>query len=1789
MTRTRLVFGCLIAVVSAAATAQEHPLRIQRLQIGAEQLGRILRTEKLVPVDKAELDRRLKALAEAEKAPGPAAALLVRYDAVLTAPDKLQGTLTATLPASARSARRLLSLGHPQLTELQLPNEIPWGADASGRTLALLPESAEFLSGRWTQLGTKRPWGVEFRLAGLEAAARRIVLRLSNEYRVESTAAVTSRPQPGSMTEWTLISSATEPTTVTLIRSARSPRQSPLVDSRITWSVRPESTGFRAEYSLRSDAPVTGFSVSLPQNATVEQVSYGDGIRLPIDLVRTESDRRLQISLPRPLIGPGRTLVLSGRTPSIADREWLVPELAIQHCTTVEGTIVPAVTWASTVRIFIGAPLELQTLLLDGFRQTDSVFDVDGSQTISLARIAADADARLMVGQPERKRRYRTINLVTASAPLWTTRTVIMADAPLPTRLQAILSAGLEVVDVSAGKEQVPCEYSISQRRDGSQEVLLTLPPTETDSLEIRTACSGPLILPVCRVSEQHDSETILHVLPDDVLAAAGLSPPSPPLSLAAVVSDIALARSLQPPDHTVLELSDGRPIRVQPPPVDSVEPAPAATDSQVPAPRSEVGSVSLQLTSRFHPAPARDQHLAHFRAPGGDHFSIRLSPEARISSVQVDGIATRFRRDADMVAIPLDGSVRTNVIEIRYESPAPASGLLTSGHDIPVPQSGRITELTWTIDAPAEMTVIHTRPFGPRQPESWLSVFGHDDIPGATRRQLTAALPYVPTALHATVAHQSVCAIAAWLAFSTAVLGGVLLALRDRRRTLAAIAILTGIAVGIGPQPWTGVFMGILLGLTLPVLFSDLLGATKPAIPRPSELSATRVMTGMMLLATALTFHQLQAGQADDNYRVFELAGEEMCYADARLLELVDARIAETTAPFGLIATARYDVRINGNSCDVAARLRVLIPDASHAGAVDLPFADANPEECRVNGTPASFLRGAGSDISIEIPASEPEDGEAGYAIADVDVLLHLPFSTGQCRLRLPPAVDASVVLSPESPADTLINDRPVLPSRRHVLSMPHLIVSRQDRADQGHAPEPKLTSHCTIEVGPADATIVHQISVEPGSRPVPHLDLHLPPAHRFKVLKCEAACRQRVIPAPDGAWLAVDFDTPLTQDASIELQLVHTEPGLRNRTLPLAPLLPEQAPEPAVISAKPGFEMTRLHRTKPGESRDLLVPAIDGPKKLVVDDSFTLQFDLTSLTPVRHAWVTQRVRVEPQRLDYSMQAELQIVNGPVFDHVLTVDERLSIDTIAVRENRVDRLARYQRRGRRLWLLLDGRTSGVQEVVIRGSIRRTVDDPTEIPEVRVESARLQESTLTIERDPGLVLTLENKDGIPFAVQPDSAAAEDLSTQTEATFRLIEGSQLPLIRTSLKQPPRVSSVCFLQETAGEPPRRFATWVFLIERTPTSEPRVGIRLNGASIRSVDGCDLELSEDEQSAALLFADSQRAVVVVGFDMPPTQSELPEVSWIDNVERGPRLLGVSAEIPVHVPNSSDPASGLPDWAAAHQIDNFRLFTGTGPWQIEPDARSAPGDAVAREPVAVALIENQIWQSESETAGITTLIPAKATGILTIGIPPGVRVGPVEVNGRLVPGERPTDVRLDVPLSAGDSHVRLRWRAETTSVVRTPFAPSLEGPAYLVVRQLSPSSRPESAQASVKSAVDYAREVSPYLGSVHARVQDSELLLVLNDGASGPAPVLTVSRDSSRLLRLGLTATLSLLIALAFAGGHILTPRARAAGVLLVAAIVLFALQATVVATLCLLLTAVAWWALPRPSMTST
>ena len=303
-------------------------------------------------------------------------------------------------------------------------------------------------------------------------------------------------------------------------------------------------------------------------------------------------------------------------------------------------------------------------------------------------------------------------------------------------------------------------------------------------------------------------------------------------------------------------------------------------------------------------------------------------------------------------------------------------------------------------------------------------------------------------------------------------------------------------------------------------------------------------------------------------------------------------------------------------------------------------------------------------------------------------------------------------------------------------------------------------------------------------------------------------------------------------------------------------------------------------------------------------------LTFLLKSAVALRRVRMIQEGIVRGDVLKWTLTAELETSQAPVFRHRLRVPPELAIADISVREDEAERLVHWSRRGNSVELFLSEKSTGIQSIFLKGERRIPSAASVALPLVEIDQAEIIDSRLWMSYEPPSAVQLLESDALD-EIEPNIAPSiGEGELESLEQYRLNSDERLPRIQVNSNgdQMRTEAIVSISQQSSAE---WQVVYDFQFYSTNNGKPinQVHLRIPKRFVNRyrVESPSVNLSSDLQTDGSVRltcgtkskpAKSLGVRIVATLDTPPPGDwSLPEVD-VEDVNPFDRYLLISKEL---------------------------------------------------------------------------------------------------------------------------------------------------------------------------------------------------------------------------------------------------------------------------------------------------
>ncbi|MCH9653158.1 MAG: hypothetical protein K0U86_05400 [Planctomycetes bacterium] len=740
----------------------------------------------------------------------------------------------------------------------------------------------------------------------------------------------------------------------------------------------------------------------------------------------------------------------------------------------------------------------------------------------------------------------------------------------------------------------------------------------------------------------------------------------------------------------------------------------------------------------------------------------------------------------------------------------------------------------------------------------------------------------------------------------------------------------------------------------------------------------------------------------------------ESIAYLTPELLQELESIVKENEQPEYLLSSAFYEGDMRDSQLlTVKAVFQVKIPLANPSALIHLPINGGNlsgPDSCKVDGNVVPVLLGADKQSilvnvnNVKPPISkrdsrktEPVEAQkpiSPFAFQDhkIELVLHpaVKFSatSGQFEIGIPRISKSHISLQFKDAAYLVEINETAGVSKYQLAEKKQfstflkensiLKVKWQTSQDSEESPLQLEAAILTnVEVSPSLIHLDVQASYKVREGKVDYLLWKIPPGTILRSVKSPG---MTVIPALSPAVsnnyreLLLELPEPKTGEFVINatFDLPANVPSMSARIPPLDfssgkanSKNSEMKVNSHIVGVRTGpeFELEMVKTLPEGVlSVSSKTPSKQIEESILKSSELLFQvnkpapifMELESKNPERTARINQTAIVNQKNIDWTFSAEIRISQAPAFRHTLIVPKELNIESLSVKEEDVDRLAHWHRVGNKITLFLKNKTSGLQDLTLKGWLPVRKYGAIVIPSIQIEESEIEDSLLTIYKKPQIDVQMTSshyrridEDAAQTAPATDSISFVGRFQETDSISQPI--TLFVKLQDLLIAADSLTIVDALEDQKIEVTQ---TLHFLLPASDMKKLILLIPAEYAGNYMIDGMPYEVQEkspDGQQRVVLLpktSETNEKTVIVRVTLPKPVNELivtPVTLENSKLQNNYLLLSSKPEFVLNDKKNKQtvPPKKIPTWIQARcdaspDLDCGRIFTSTQlPWKL--------------------------------------------------------------------------------------------------------------------------------------------------------------------------------------------------------------------------------------------------------------
>lgn len=827
----------------------------------------------------------------------------------------------------------------------------------------------------------------------------------------------------------------------------------------------------------------------------------------------------------------------------------------------------------------------------------------------------------------------------------------------------------------------------------------------------------------------------------------------------------------------------------------------------------------------------------------------------------------------------------------------------------------------------------------------------------------------------------------------------------------------------------------------------------------------------------------------------------ESFAYLTPGLLQILEEFVAAPEQPEYLLTSAEYAGEIRDNQLlTVKADFQVKIPVTRTSSTIQLPIHGGNlsgPDSCRVDGKVVPVLLAAdGQSILVNVSNQPSETSpltpgqndsvEARKPVFDysyrnhrIELVLHpavkLSAGSGQFELSIPPLATNYFSFDFHDAVQLVELSESTGSSRYQLSGQKHFSTYLKENSQlkvkwftgQSSDVSPlnlEAAIFINADVSSSMTRLDVQVKYNVLNGKVDYLSWKLPAGMIVRSVKSPGIS---VIPAlhPSADHQYEDLLLELSESKSGEfiINAVFEFPAndsLKEVTIPPVYFESDNADSQNAtikilsqqigVRTGPEFEVEQLGMLPEGvTSISAKTPGRQPDDNIL--KSATLLFQMNQPAPIslilkpknpdRTARISQSLVINQKSIDWTFSAELRISQAPAFRHILTVPAALRIESLSVKEEDVERLAHWHRAGNQITLFLKNKTSGLQDLTLKGWLPVRSMGDLKIPGIQIEQTKIEDSQLTLYQKPQIEVKLTSPEF--RRIQDDAAqpvSVEHLSAV--GRFQAID-SKSDLIELSIKPHNMLITADTLTMIDALEDQRIEVTQTLRFSVPDQEMQITLVIpkEYAENYSIDGMPFEISGQLPDGSLLVhlqpPDSrtkEKSISVRAILLKPAHELVIAPVTLQNAKLQNHYLLLSSQLDFQLADKKKRKAiqpeKVPDWVQARcdispDFSQERVYlVGNKPWKMI----STLSDADVASEEFIPYMESEIILSNPEVIhGLTQVKLFNQTSrSLEMTWPAKTKLMAVLINGENDTSIEQKNGTLSIPLNGGPKFYEL-------------------------------------------------------------------------------------------------------------------------------------------------------------------
>jgi hypothetical protein len=314
---------------------------------------------------------------------------------------------------------------------------------------------------------------------------------------------------------------------------------------------------------------------------------------------------------------------------------------------------------------------------------------------------------------------------------------------------------------------------------------------------------------------------------------------------------------------------------------------------------------------------------------------------------------------------------------------------------------------------------------------------------------------------------------------------------------------------------------------------------------------------------------------------------------------------------------------------------------------------------------------------------------------------------------------------------------------------------------------PEMEARLALLANVEPAVAHLNYQVNYRVLQGQVSQVTWQIPRGLAIRDVTGPEVFGWHLVPSAGGtSQLRIDLQSPLAESFQIKVKalLPNDGPPTQLTIVPVQLLTPAQEPLRTTITLAGVHTGSEFQASLPADTGEQIASStveeflnewghstLDTQPQVAYSlfDPAPLKIVLKPLEAQRVVHMTAVGVLGSRRLQWNLNATIEVQTAAAYSHELELDPRLIITSVGIQEDSANRLLRWTRTGNVLHVFLRDKTTGTQTLTLQGTMPNQVPQELALPNVRFLNATIADAKLQLYQEPDLEVVVVDPEKWP--------------------------------------------------------------------------------------------------------------------------------------------------------------------------------------------------------------------------------------------------------------------------------------------------------------------------------------------------------------------------------------------------------------------------------------------------------